>query len=60
MLDVGMPLGLLLSTSMRHVLCFHGWLHGTSALLYALGTASFVLKLTLRHALLTFKLYFYV
>jgi len=43
MLYIGMPLGLLLSTSMRHVICFHGWLYGTSALLYGLGSVSFLL-----------------
>ena len=38
MLNAGVPLGLLLSSSMRHVLCYHDWLGGTSAFLYVLGT----------------------
>ena len=41
--DAGIPLGLLLSTSLRHVVCFYSWLGGSSLLLYALGTASLLL-----------------
>jgi len=37
-LHAGVPLGLLLSTSLRHVVCFYGWINTSSALLYALGT----------------------
>jgi len=37
LLGAGLPLGLLLSTSLRHIICFYGWINGTSSLSYALG-----------------------
>jgi len=45
----GIPLGLLLSTSLRHVVCFYGWLGGSSMLLYASGISCSTI-ITLHHS----------
>ena len=48
LLSTGIPLGLLLSTSVRHIACFHDWIGGTFAVLYALGLTFHFLPSTTR------------